>query len=198
MGGLERYISGPMVFDLTRTEPRGVSADRVAPEIEALVREHSRLVFRIAYSVVRNHADAEDVVQEVFLRVAKYGVAGIEDAKSWICRIAWRASIDRFRSVGRADQEEFDERLHAPRIRPAGTEQEVISRETLVLLDRLIAMLPKNERDALLLTSVEEMSSAEAAKVLGTTETSIRARVFRARQRLAEKLQKLTGTKYGR
>ena len=198
MGGLERYISGPMVFDLTRTEPRGVSADRVAPKIEALVREHSRLVFRIAYSVVRNHADAEDVVQEVFLRVAKHGVAGIEDAKSWICRIAWRASVDRFRSVGRADQEEFDERLHAPRIRPAGTEQEVISRETLVLLDRLIAMLPKNERDALLLTSVEEMSSAEAAKVLGTTETSIRARVFRARQRLAEKLQKLTGTKYGR
>ena len=198
MGGLERYISGPMVFDLTRTEPRGVSADRVAPEIEALVREHSRLVFRIAYSVVRNHADAEDVVQEVFLRVAKHGVAGIEDAKSWLCRIAWRASVDRFRSVGRADQEEFDERLHAPRIRPAGTEQEVISRETLVLLDRLIAGLPKKERDALLLTSVEEMSSAEAAKVLGTTETSIRARVFRARQRLAEKLQKLTGTKYGR
>ena len=198
MGGLERYISGPMVFDLTRTEPRGVSADRVAPEIEALVREHSRLVFRIAYSVVRNHADAEDVVQEVFLRVAKHGVAGIEDAKSWLCRIAWRASVDRFRSVGRADQEEFDQRLHAPRIRPAGTEQEVISRETLVLLDRLIAGLPKKERDALLLTSVEEMSSAEAAKVLGTTETSIRARVFRARQRLAEKLQKLTGTKYGR
>jgi RNA polymerase sigma-70 factor, ECF subfamily len=198
MGGLERYIFGPMVFDLTRTEPRGVSADRVAPKIEALVREHSRLVFRIAYSVVRNHADAEDVVQEVFLRVAKHGVAGIEDAKSWICRIAWRASVDRFRSVGRADQEEFDERLHPPRIRPAGTEQEVISRETLVLLDRLIAGLPKKERDALLLTSVEEMSSAEAAKVLGTTETSIRARVFRARQRLAEKLQKLTGTKYGR
>ena len=198
MGGLERYISGPMVFDLTRTEPRGVSTDRVAPEIEALVREHSRLVFRIAYSVVRNHTDAEDVVQEVFLRVAKHGVAGIEDAKSWLCRIAWRASVDRFRSVGRADQEEFDERLHAPRIRPAGTEQEVISRETLVLLDRLIAGLPKKERDALLLTSVEEMSSAEAAKVLGTTETSIRARVFRARQRLAEKLQKLTGTKYGR
>jgi len=198
MGGLERYISGPMVFDLTRTEPRGVSADRVAPEIEALVRQHSRLVFRIAYSVVRNHADAEDVVQEVFLRVAKHGVAGIEDAKSWISRIAWRASVDRFRSVGRADQEEFDERLHAPRIRPAGAEQEVISHETLVLLDRLIAMLPKKERDALLLTSLEEMSSAEAAKVLGTTETSIRARVFRARQRLAEKLQKLTGTKYGR
>ena len=62
----------------------------------------------------------------------------------------------------------------------------------------MIAALPEKERDALLLTSIEEMSSAEAAKVLGATETSIRAQVFRARQRLAEKLQKVTGTKYGR
>ena len=175
-----------------------MTANAVAPEIETLVREHSRLVFRIAYSVVRNQADAEDVVQEVFLRVAKHGVAGITDAKAWISRIAWRASVDRFRSLKRADQEEFDERLHAPHIRPVGTEQEAISRQTLQLLDRMIASLPRKERDALLLTSVEEMSSAEAAKVLGTTETSIRARVFRARQRLADKLQKVTGTKYGR
>jgi RNA polymerase sigma-70 factor (ECF subfamily) len=73
-----------------------------------------------------------------------------------------------------------------------------MSRETLALLDRLIAALPKKEREALLLTSIEELSSAEAANVLGTNETSVRARVFRARQRLAEKLQKLTGVSYGR
>ena len=198
MGGFERYMPGPMAFELTQREPRCMTVNAVAPEIETLVRDHSRLVFRIAYSVVRNHADAEDVVQEVFLRVAKRGADGIEDPKAWISRIAWRASVDRFRTLRRADQEEFDERLHAPRIRAAGTEQETISRETLKLLDRMIAALPKKERDALLLTSVEEMSSAEAAKVLGTTETSIRARVVRARQRLADKLQKLTGTKYGR
>lgn len=198
MGGFERYMPGPMAFELTQREPRCMTVNAVAPEIETLVRDHSRLVFRIAYSVVRNHADAEDVVQEVFLRVAKHGADGIEDPKAWISRIAWRASVDRFRTLRRADQEEFDERLHAPRICPAGTEQEAISRQTLQLLDRMIASLPKKERDALLLTSVEEMSSAEAAKVLGTTETSIRARVFRARQRLAEKLQKVTGLKYGR
>jgi len=198
MGGFERYMPGPIVFELTQKEPRCMTVHAVAPEIEALVREHSRLVFRIAYSVVRNHADAEDVVQEVFLRVAKHGADAIDDPKAWISRIAWRASIDRYRSLGRSDQEEFDERIHEPQIRPVGTEQEVISRETLALLDRMIAALPKKERDALLLTSVEEMSSAEAAKVLGATETSIRARVFRARQKLTEKLQKVTGTKYGR
>src|SRR5947209_13631316 len=114
MGGFERYIPGPMVFELTRTEPRCVTIDAVAPDIESLVREHSRLVFRIAYSVVRNHADAEDVVQEVFLRVAKHGANRIDDCKAWICRIAWRASVDRYRSLERAEQEEFDERIHAP------------------------------------------------------------------------------------
>ena len=198
MGGFERYISGPMAFELTQMEPRCVTSDRVAPEIEALVREHSRLVFRIAYSVVRNHADAEDVVQEVFLRIAKHGVKGITDPKAWISRIAWRASVDRYRQADRKNQEEFDERIHASPIHLAGTEQETISREILGLLDRMIAALPKKERDALLLTSVENLSSAEAARVLGTSETSIRARVFRARQKLAEKLQNVTGTKYGR
>jgi len=198
MGGFERYISGPLAFELTQVEPRCVTSDRVGPEIEALVRGHSRLVFRIAYSVVRNHADAEDVVQEVFLRVAKHGTSGITDTKAWISRIAWRASVDRYRQADRKNQEEFDERIHASPIHLAGTEQETISREMLALLDRMITALPKKERDALLLTSVENLSSAEAARVLGTSETSIRARVFRARRKLAEKLQKVTGTKYGR
>jgi RNA polymerase sigma-70 factor (ECF subfamily) len=198
MGGFERYISGPMDFELQQTESRCVTTDAVDPEIEGLVREHSRLVFRIAYSVVRNHADAEDVVQEVFLRVAKHGVAGISDRKAWISRIAWRASVDRFRSRGNKNEEEFDERVHGSPPQAGGTEQQAISRQMLALLDCMIAALPRKEREALLLTSVEEMSSAEAAIVLGTTETSIRGRVFRARQRLAEKLQKRTGSKYGR
>src|SRR5579872_4355643 len=196
MGAFERVMPEILAFDVPRTESRCVTSSPVTWEIESLVREHSRLVFRIAYSVVRSHADAEDVVQEVFLRVAKHGAKGIDDAKAWISRIAWRVSVDRYRSAARARQEEFDERIHAPTLSSAGTEQKAISRETLALLDRMIAALPRKERDALLLTSVEEMTGAEAAKVLGTTETSVRARVFRARQRLAEKLQKVQGTGY--
>ena len=198
MGGLEHSIFRAMAFDLAQAESRCVTESVVSQQIETLVREHSRLVFRIAYSVVRNHADAEDIVQEVFLRVAKHGAKGVDDPKAWISRIAWRAAVDRYRRLPRQDQEEFDERVHARLVPTTGVEHEAISRETLALLDRLIATLPGKEREALLLTSIEELSSAEAAKVLGTSETSIRARVFRARQRLAEKLQKLTGVNYGR
>jgi RNA polymerase sigma-70 factor (ECF subfamily) len=198
MGGFGRYISDAMVVDLPRTESLCVTSQAVSPEIELLVREHARLVFRIAYSVVRNHADAEDVVQEVFLRVSKYGAKDIGNGKAWISRVAWRAAVDHYRSRRQNEQEEFDERIHAPAARMAGAEQQAISRQELELLDRLIAALPAKERDALLLTSIEEMTSAEAAELLGTTETSVRARVFRARQKLAEKLQKVMGTSYGR
>jgi RNA polymerase sigma-70 factor, ECF subfamily len=198
MGAFEQSIPGALVLERPQAEPRRVSGHEIAPAIESLVREYSRLVFRIAYSVVRNHADAEDVVQEVFLRVTKHGAQGIDDPKAWLSRIAWRTSVDRFRNLGRAEQEEFDERIHRPAVRTAGTEQEVISRETLALLDRMMATLPNKERDALLLTSIEELTSAEAAEMLGTTETSVRARVFRARRRLATKLRELTGTSYGR
>jgi RNA polymerase sigma-70 factor (ECF subfamily) len=198
MGGFGRYICDAMVVDLPRTESRYVTSQAVSPAIELLVREHARLVFRIAYSVVRNHADAEDVVQEVFLRVSRYGAKDIGDGKAWISRVAWRAAVDRYRSRRQSEQEEFDERIHAPAVRAAGAEQQAISRQELEILDRLIAALPAKERDALLLTSIEEMTSAEAAAVLGTTETSVRARVFRARQKLAEKLQKVMGTSYGR
>ncbi|HWC19403.1 MAG TPA: RNA polymerase sigma factor [Terriglobales bacterium] len=197
MGAFERSIPGAVAIDLLQTRSGTVTDRAVAPEIELLVHEHARLVFRIAYSVVRNHADAEDVVQEVFLRVAKHGAKEIADTKAWISRIAWRASVDRFRSSARNNQEEFDERIHAPLGRGPGVESDVISRQTLAVLDRLIATLPRKEREALLLTSIDELSSAEAARVLGTSETSVRARVFRARRRLAEKLHKLTGVNYG-
>jgi RNA polymerase sigma-70 factor (ECF subfamily) len=198
MGAFGLHIPNAMALALPQTECYDVSEAAVFPDIESLVREHARLVFRIAYSVIRNHADAEDVVQEVFLRVAKHGAKGIVDPKAWISRIAWRASVDRYRNLRRSEQEEFDERAHVSTFRTVTAEGECISRETLSQLDRMIAVLPSKERDALLLTSVQELTSAEAAAVLGTTETSVRARVFRARQRLAERLEKLTGASHGR
>jgi RNA polymerase sigma-70 factor (ECF subfamily) len=195
MSGFPASISAVLDMTLEATGPMTGSVDAA---VESLVRAHARLAFRIGYSVLRNHADAEDVVQEVFLRVAKHGARGIEDPKAWISRIAWRVAVDRCRGTRRSEQEEFDERIHAPFIRAAGTEQTIISRESLELLERMIASLPKKEREALLLTSVEELSSAEAAALLGTTETAVRVRVFRARQHLLERMQKAEGGSYGR
>ncbi len=62
--------------------------------LETLVREHSRLVYRIAYAVLRRHHDAEDATQETFLRVLRYSskLDDVEDPKTWLARIAWRVA----------------------------------------------------------------------------------------------------------
>lgn len=66
-------------------------------ELELLVREHARLVYRIAYSVSRNRQDAEDATQETFLRVLRHSgkLAGVRNSRAWLARIAWRVGIER-------------------------------------------------------------------------------------------------------
>ena len=70
-------------------------AAQTESELDALVREHAQLVFRIAYSVLRNHADAEDATQETFLRAVRHRakLSEIQDPKAWLARIAcWIAA----------------------------------------------------------------------------------------------------------
>src|SRR6185312_16890705 len=80
--------------------------------VEAMVREHSRFVFRIAYSILRNHADAEDATQEVFIRVLrnKDKLADVREQKLWLAKIAWRVTLDWKKSVNKrrpADESEL-------------------------------------------------------------------------------------------
>src|ERR1035438_3723000 len=76
---------------------KGLARQEEKELLETAVRDHARLVYRIAYSVLRNPADAEDATQEIFLRVLRYGkrIAGIHDQKAWLARIAWRVAVDR-------------------------------------------------------------------------------------------------------
>src|SRR5580693_7127858 len=74
--------------------------------LETAVREHARLVYRIAYSVLRNPADAEDATQEIFLRVLRYGkkMSGIDDQKAWLARIAWRVAVERRKAMAKSGE----------------------------------------------------------------------------------------------
>ena len=70
-------------------------------ELECVVREHARMVYRIAHSVLRNHHDAEDATQETFVRVLRYRrkLAGVKDPRAWLARIAWRVSVEKRRNL---------------------------------------------------------------------------------------------------
>lgn len=175
-----------------RSQDRG--QDRSQDEaLEDLVRQYSRLVYRIAYAALRSHHDAEDATQETFLRVLRYSgkLAGVENHKTWLARIAWRVAVDRSRQrsgkreVALEDPEKPVAELPSAN---APADQAMQGSQVGVLLERLIVALPEKLREPLILSAIEEMSPREVAATLGINEAAVRSRVFRARQILREKL----------
>ena len=167
-------------------------------ELETLVREHAQLVFRIAYSVLRNHADAEDATQETFLRAVRHRakLREIQDAKAWLARIAWRVAIDRKRMGTPASLDDIEGTEGAAALRSlrdsgAGAEQIASDRQMLALMEQLIAGLPRELREVTILATVEELSTRAMSEVLGIPEATVRTRLFRARQMLRDKLATL-------
>src|SRR2546430_7750906 len=77
------------------------SADAAMEQVEHLVREHARFVFRIAFSVLRDHHEAEDAAHEAFLRVLKYKQRSPDarEQKTCLARIAWRCALDRSQDI---------------------------------------------------------------------------------------------------
>jgi RNA polymerase sigma-70 factor, ECF subfamily len=174
----------------------------MAPEdvLESAVREHARLVYRIAYSVVRNHHDAEDATQETFVRVLRYKkkLEGVRDPKTWLARIAWRVAVERSRKRPEISMSETEAANAVIELRSqlASAEESTLGKEMGELLASLISALPVPLRDALRLSTIEELSPTGIAKVLGTSEATVRSRLFRARQILKGKLSALEGS-YG-
>jgi RNA polymerase sigma-70 factor (ECF subfamily) len=159
-------------------------------DLTALVETYSSLLFRVAHSVLRSRAEAEDVVQDVFVRVIERrgSLPEVRDMRVWLIRIAWNLAIDRRRRIQPQQMDEsFAESLAATSV-PADEALDEAQRMKAVL--RELERLPKVERHVLLLCSLEELGTAEIAKVLGRSESGVRALLFRARTRLRERLEK--------
>ncbi len=173
-------------------------ADSAGEEFEAAVRAHAALVYRIAFAVLHNHHDAEDAAQETFFRYWRYRKRDIRDLAAWLARVAWRVSLDRRRPSAEVGLEDAAREVLALRAQGAGPEELAATRQMAALLERLIESLPRELREALPLATVEELTSAEIAEILGIPEGSVRSRLARARQLLREKLAALLERKHGR
>jgi RNA polymerase sigma-70 factor, ECF subfamily len=185
---VKRLVAGEAILSEALTDAR--TQDEL---LEDLVRQHSRLVYRIAYAALRSHHDAEDATQETFLRVLRYsaGLTRVENPKTWLARIAWRVAVDRSQQRGRKRQIEIEnaEQPSAEARSPNAPADEAMHGSQIgALLERLIAALPEKLRQPLILSAVEQMSPREVAATLGINEAAVRSRVFRARQILKEKL----------
>jgi RNA polymerase sigma-70 factor (ECF subfamily) len=188
-----RVVNGQVLVD------QAMATRSDEDELELAVREHARLVYRVAYSVLRNHYDAEDATQEAFVRVVRYRrkLAGVRDPRTWLARIAWRVAIERRRRVAEVSLDDTDQVVRQIRSLAAGADQLVLGEETSRCLAKLMAGLPGKLRDPLTLSTVEEMSPADIAEVLGINQAAVRSRLFRARRILREKLAVLLEGKHG-
>jgi len=162
-------------------------------DLAALVETYSSLLFRVAHSVLRSRAEAEDVVQDVFVRVLEHrrSLSAVRDMRVWLIRVSWNLAIDRRRRI-RPEQfdEGFAESLVAGNL-PA--DEALNEAQRLRAVVRELERLPKAERYVLLLSVVEELGTAEMAEVLGRSESAVRALLFRARTRLRERLEEGEG-----
>jgi RNA polymerase sigma-70 factor (ECF subfamily) len=169
------------------------AAASLAERFAALVSRQARFVFRVAYSVVRNIHDAEDVVQETFLKLYRgRRWQAMVDERAFLARTTWRVAVDRLPKV-RADP--TDSGVASGGDDP---EQAVIRADWTATVHRLIDALPEQLRQVLALSSVEGMDSREIAAVMGIPEGTVRTRLMRAREILRQKLAALTEGRHGR
>lgn len=180
MTSIEGYSLG-----LPYTERAGSVTD-----LTALVETYSTLLFRVAHSVLRSPSEAEDVVQDVFVRVLEHqrDLPAVREMRVWLVRIAWNLALDRRRRIR---PEQMDEQFATALVsRSIPADQVVGEARHVKAVMAEIERLPGKERHVLLLSAVEELDTAEMAAVLGRSESAVRALLFRARTRLRERLEK--------
>jgi RNA polymerase sigma factor (sigma-70 family) len=154
----------------------------VAPTWDDVVREHSARVFRLAYRLTGNRHDAEDLTQDVFVRVfrslADYTPGTFE---GWLHRITVNLFLDRVRRAAKIRFEALPDDAE----RVAGRE---VSPETAVLdagldpdVETALAALPPDFRAAVVLCDIEQLSYEEIAATLGVKLGTVRSRISRGR-----------------
>jgi RNA polymerase sigma-70 factor (ECF subfamily) len=157
-------------------------------EFEDRLQESSALAVRVAFSVLRQQEDAEDVAQEAFARAFRH-FASLRDPvrfRGWLVRVTWRLAIDRWRADRRRKARE-------EAAAPSAVIQTAEARiDEAVRADRLwasIDSLPEKLRIVLVLAAIEGHGVRDVAELLGIPDGTVKSRLFLARKALAGKLK---------
>ena len=162
--------------------------DADVSEFEQRLRETHRMVYRIAYSVLANAADAEDVTQEAFLR-AYQKFSSLRDPKKfrpWVARASWRLALNRRRGESRSMSR--DSAWFSVQRAQVDPEAESANRELETRLREAISRLPDRLRSVVMLSGVEELDTRAVAAILGIPEGTVRSRLHLARRQLLKAL----------
>ena len=143
-----------------------------------LARAYAPAIYRLAYARTGSRADAEDIMQELFVRLLRAGpdFADRAHARAWLLRVAANCANDWFRAPWRRREGPLTDSLPAPEHEDGGVVEAVLA-------------LPAKYRTAVHLYYYEELSVAEIAKITGKSESAVKSRLFRARAMLREALK---------
>jgi RNA polymerase sigma-70 factor (ECF subfamily) len=175
-----------------------LAADVVTPdeelerEFDARLVESSGLAFRVAFSVLRQREDAEDVAQEAFAKAHRKfrQLRDPERFRSWLVRTVWRTALDRRRGdVRRWTRETEHQRMR----RPSPTDA-MVNGERAQMLWEAIDALAEKLRSVIVLANIEGHDIAAVARLLRIPEGTVKSRLFLARQQLKERLQWMTSS----
>jgi len=158
-------------------------------EFETRIAETGTLAYRVAFSVLRNSEDAEDVAQEAFAKAYRRfrQLRDRDRFRAWLVRLTWRMAINRTRSERRRMARESAAELASSG--ESSPVQSVIERERAERLWRTIDALPEKLRIVIVLAAIEEHDVRQIATLLRLPEGTVKSRLFLARQRLKELLQ---------
>jgi RNA polymerase sigma-70 factor (ECF subfamily) len=167
-------------------------------EFAELVERQSRFVFRVAYAVLLNRADAEDAVQETFLKLYRNGGwRNVENERAFLARVAWRVAVDRrprqpqALSLDCGPERELTGDAPSPDPSP---EQALLVSDQHARIHAMIDALPEELRLPLALSAADELNSREIGRVLDIPEGTVRTRLQRARELLRRKLDAAAGS----
>ena len=178
---------------------RCLAGDQVA--WEEIVRMHWRKVFNLAYKFVGRHDEAEDLTQDIFLKIFKalHSFDRRANFQTWLISISRNLCIDHYRSV-RKERETIDRGVDANELTPVSHDPGPVAaleqRDRVLLLKQALSALPDTLRTAVLMRDIQELSYQEIADRLRLPEGTVKSRINRGRTELARQIRRLRGNEY--
>src|SRR6478672_11350242 len=163
---------------------------------DQIVRQHWRKVFNLAYKFVGRHDEAEDLTQDIFLKIFKalHTFDRRANFQTWLISISRNLCIDHYRSV-RKERETMARDVDASDLMPVSHERsphgELEQVDLKALIRQALAALPPALRQAVVLRDLQEFSYQEIADQLGLPEGTVKSRINRGRLELARQLRRL-------
>lgn len=171
---------------------------------ELLVSKYQRKLMRLVLRLVHDHAEAEDVVQEAFIKAyrALANFRGDSAFYTWLYRIGINTAKNHLVSQGRraptstdADVDEAETFVDADGLRDINTPESLLaSKQIAATVNSAMMTLPEELRHAITLREIEGLSYDEIAELMVCPIGTVRSRIFRAREAIADKLRPLIGT----